>query len=64
MRTMVIISDHHHAEAKRKAANEGISLSAYIRRLIASDLQQAERGVDPAVIFGLFNGGGSKIARF
>ena len=34
---MIILPDHHHAEAKRKAAHEGISLSEYIRRLVAND---------------------------
>ena len=31
---MIVLPDHHHAEAKRKAAREGISLSEYIRRLV------------------------------
>ena len=39
---MVILPDHHHAEAKRKVAHEGISLSEYIRRLVASDLDHAD----------------------
>ena len=62
MRTMIALPDHHHAEAKRKAAREGISLSEYIRRLVACDLETGAPGSDPSAIFGLFNGGGSKIA--
>ncbi|MCY4631951.1 MAG: hypothetical protein OXE75_13875 [bacterium] len=31
MRTMILLPDHHHAGAKRKAANEGISLSRHLR---------------------------------
>ncbi|MCQ3812775.1 MAG: hypothetical protein KTV68_19745 [Acidimicrobiia bacterium] len=62
MRTMVLLPDHHHAEAKRKAAREGISLSEYIRRLVARDLQQSAPNRDPSAIFGLFDGGESRIA--
>ncbi len=62
MRTMIVLPDHHHAEAKRKAARDGISLSEYVRRLVALDLEPAESAGDPSVIFGLFDSGGSKIA--
>lgn len=43
---MIDPPDHHHAEAKRKAAHEGISLSEYIRRLVASDLDEAGVAAD------------------
>lgn len=59
---MIVLPDHHHAEAKRKAAREGISLSEYIRRLVARDLEPEETVSDPSAIFGLFDSGGSKIA--
>ena len=62
MRTMIVLPGHHHAEAKRKAARDGISLSEYIRRLVACDLEPAESASDPSVIFGLFDSGGSRIA--
>ena len=62
MRTMILLPDHHHAEAKRKAARDGISLSEYIRRLVARDLEPGAPGGDPSVIFGLFDSGGSRIA--
>ncbi len=62
MRTMIVLPDHHHAEAKRKAASEGISLSEYIRGLVAHDLEQGESKRDPSIIFGLFDSGGSRIA--
>ena len=61
MRTMIVLPDHHHADAKRKAANDGISLSEYIRRLVARDLEGTPAG-DPEAIFGLFDSGGSRIA--
>ena len=59
---MIILPDHHHAEVKRKAAHEGISLSEYIRRLVADDLVQAGAASDPSLVFGLFDSGGSRIA--
>lgn len=59
---MIVIPDHHHAEAKRKAARDGISLSEYIRRLVARDLEPEGPSGDPSVIFGLFDSGGSRIA--
>jgi len=61
MRTMIVLPDHHHVGAKRKAAQEGVSLSEYIRRLVARDLEEATGG-DPSAIFGLFDSGGSRIA--
>ena len=59
---MIVLPDHHHAEAKRKAARQGVSLSEYIRRLVARDLGQDTSSNDPSVIFGLFDSGGSRIA--
>ena len=47
MRTMIVLPDHHHAEAKRKAARQGGSLSEYIRRLVASDLGKDNLTSDP-----------------
>ena len=41
---------------------DGISLSEYIRRLVASDLEPDSRRVGPSVISGLFDSGGSSIA--
>ena len=61
VRTMIILPDHH-AEAKRKAAHEGISLSEYIRRLVANDLDRAGAAADPSIVFGLFDSGGLRIA--
>ena len=62
MRTMIVLPDHHHAEAKRKAARQGISMSEYIRRLVATDLTDGAPAADPSVICGIFDSGGSRIA--
>ena len=59
---MIVLPDHHHTEAKRRAARAGISLSEYIRRLVARDLDIGAPAEDPSAIFGLFDSGGSKIA--
>ena len=59
---MIVLPDHHHAEAKRRAARDGISLSEYIRRLVARDLEPEAPAGDPSTIFGLFNSSGSRIA--
>ncbi len=59
---MIVLPDHHHAAAKRKAAGEGISLSEHIRRLVARDLEQDAPAGDPSAVFGLFDSGGSRIA--
>ena len=59
---MIILPDHHHAAAKRKAAQEGISLSEHIRRLVARDLDQGTAAVEPSTIFEMFDSGGSRIA--
>ena len=59
---MIVLPDDDHAEAKRKAAREGISMSEYIRRLVARDLDGGSAAEDPSVIFGLFDSGGSRIA--
>ena len=62
MKTMIVLPDRDRAAAKRKAARDGISLSEYIRRLVARDLEPEEPASDPSAIFGLFDSGGSRIA--
>ncbi len=48
---------------RKRASELGISLAEYVRRLVARDLGQPERRVDPAAIFGLGDSGGTDIAR-
>lgn len=61
MRTMIVLSDNQHALAKRKAAQQGISLSAYIRRLVDRDLAADAPAQSITALFGLFDDGGSNI---
>ena len=51
-----------HAQAKQKAAELGISLAEYVRRLVDQDLAMANAEADPASIIGIFASGGSDIA--
>ncbi len=64
MRTTITLPDHLHAAAEQKAAQQGLSLSAYIQKLVEDDLQHRDANVDPSAIFDLFNSGGSDIGRF
>lgn len=57
-----MLPDHHHAEAKRKAVLQGVSLSEYIGRLVAHDLGEDMPGGGRSVIFGLFDSGGSRVS--
>ena len=61
MRTMIVLTDNQHALAERKAAQQGISLSEYIRRLVDRDLEEAAPEQSITALFGLFDDGGSNI---
>ena len=47
----------------RRARELGISLAAYVRRLVARDLARPEPAADPAAVFNLGDSGGSDVAR-
>lgn len=63
MRTQIALNSEQHAQAKRKAAELGISMAAYIRRLIDQDLAAARPQADLNSIAGLVHSGGSDIAK-
>ena len=62
MRTQIALETEKHALVKRKAADLGISMAEYIRRLVERDLQQAGPRADISDIFGIGDSGGSDIA--
>ncbi len=62
MRTQIALETEQHALVKRKAADLGISMAEYIRRLVERDLQQAGASTDISAIFGIGDSGGSDIA--
>lgn len=62
MRTQIALESEQHALVKRKAADLGISMAEYIRRLVERDLQQTGTGTGISAIFGIGDSGGSDIA--
>jgi hypothetical protein len=62
-RTQITLSPENHRLARRRAAELGISLAEYVRRLVDKDLQETTPAKpDISVIFDLGNSGGSDIA--
>ena len=62
MRTQIALDAEQHALVKHKAAELGISMAEYIRRLVERDLQQAGPRADISDIFGIGDSGGGDIA--
>lgn len=62
MRTQIHLESEQHALIKRKAADLGVSMAEYIRRLVERDLNQTGSSSDISVIFGIGDSGGSDIA--
>lgn len=62
MRTQIALEAEQHALVKRKAADLGISMAEYIRRLVERDLEQVSLISDISAIFGIGDSGGSDIA--
>lgn len=62
-RTQIALDDEQHRRAKERAADLGISLAAYIRRLVEADLDEPSRPQGPAAVFDLGDSGGSDVAR-
>jgi hypothetical protein len=61
-RTQITLEAAEHRRARRRAAELGISLAEYVRRLIRHDLAGPARETDPRVLFGLGDSGGSDVA--
>ncbi len=62
-RTQITLPPENHRRARRRAAELGISLAEYIRRLVDTDLRGgAPPKADISVIFGLGDSGGSDVA--
>ena len=62
-RTQITLDREMQRQARARAAELGISLAEYVRRLVARDLGEPGQSADPAVVFALGNSGGSDIAR-
>jgi hypothetical protein len=61
-RLQVTLPAEQHRRARRKAAELGISLAEYLRRLVERDLAGIEPERDPGAIFDLGDSAGSDIA--
>ena len=62
-RTQVSLEPEMQRRARKRAAQLGISLAEYIRRLVARDLQGTQPSVDPSIVFNLGTSSGSDVAR-
>lgn len=56
MRTVITLPDHLHAEAKRRAAEQGISFAEFVRRLFHRELGSAEPRGDLDAICAMVHG--------
>lgn len=63
VRTQITLDRQLRNRARRKAAEMGISLAEYVRRLLARDLDRPAPRADPSVVFDLGDSGGSDVAR-
>jgi hypothetical protein len=62
-RMQISLSPEDHRRARARAAELGISVAEYVRRLVSRDLGE-DRGVsDPRALFDLGDSGGSDVAR-
>ena len=61
-RTQITLEPEMLHQARKRAAQLGISLAEYIRRLIGRDLGEPQRLANPSAIFNLGNSGGSDVA--
>ncbi len=61
-RTQVMLEPAEHQRARRRAAELGISLAEYIRRLVREDLGGPSPGGDVSALFDLGDSAGSDVA--
>ncbi len=64
VRTQISLDSEAHRRARQRAAELGISLAEYVRRLVAADLATPERpAVDVDAVFDLGDGGATDVAK-
>ena len=63
LRTQISLTSETQRRARERAAQLGVSLAEYIRRLIARDLGQAVDQADPSRVFDLGSSGTSDISQ-
>jgi len=62
VRTQISLSSEVHTRVRVRAADLGISLAEYIRRLVDRDLSQTSRNTDRSLVFDLGSSGRTDIA--
>jgi hypothetical protein len=62
-RTQIYLPQEEHRRARRRAAELGVSLAEYVRRLVRQDLGGSGRKADVSGLFALGDSGGSDVAR-
>jgi len=62
-KTQIALETEMQSRARKRAAELGISLAEYLRRLVARDLAQPQTRSDPSRVFDLGNSGGSNVAK-
>jgi hypothetical protein len=62
-RTQITLDPELQRRARERATTLGISLTEYVRRLLARDLEQPQQPVDPVLVFDLGSSGGADITR-
>jgi hypothetical protein len=62
MRTQITLYPEEHRRARHRAAELGISLAEYLRRLVKRDLEPSPAKGDISAIFDIGDSGGSDVA--
>lgn len=63
VRTQISLDSERHAQARARAAELGVSLAEYVRRLVDRDIARPPRRVDRSIVFDLGDGAPTDIAR-
>jgi hypothetical protein len=63
VRTQISLPPDDHRRAKERAAELGVSLAEYIRKLIARDLDEPPAKADVTALFNLGSSGYTDVAR-
>ena len=62
-RTQITLDNEMQRKARVRAAQLGVSLAEYIRRLVARDLGEPSQRLDPAIVFDLGSSEEADVAR-
>ena len=62
-RTPILLDPDMQRRAHEKAAQLGLPLTEYVRRLVARDLANGELSTNPSLVFDLGTSDGSDVAR-